>query len=430
MFIQSLNSLVERKNLVDTTHFKFPWSMEKLVKDLSEFLISPITLSNAGMLILQESEVEVKCEDDVSLLEHKNKKAGRELVAAGMVVLTNLRVVLISKKVGWGVNLSDILNAEDCTSSYFGRSTRINFQLRGGALNIGLKFQSANSDKSNFLQQTQHFLSKKSWIVIKKLADPAVEPTFSANNAGVAGILRRQEQNLKSVDTLARDAMVDLDSLMIRAKEMAIIVQRYASYAGERVEGDNSDRSETTTETGETNEIDSILQSMGIASPVTKYSAGRLYHKQLARQLADFLLESNRLSRMGGMMTLTDSYGIFNRARGTELVSPDDFLQSARMLEKLGVGISLKDFPSGVSMLRLDSLNEESLCKSLVELFNSDEIEILEEGIQASLVAQRFNLSIVLAKEILLIAENRELLSRDDSLGGLSFFLNKFKDIV
>lgn len=412
------------------TAINFVKRMEKLAKDLSEFLIAPITLSNAGMPILLESEVEVKCEDDVSLLEHKNKKAGRELVTSGMVVLTNLRIVLISKKVGWGVNLADILNAEDCTSSYFGRSTRINLQLRGGAMNIGLKFQSASSDKSNFLQQTQHFLAKKSWIVAKKLADPVVEPTFSVNTAGVAGILRRQEQNLKSVDTLARDAMVDLDSLMVRAREMAIIVQRYASYAGDRVEGDNSDRSETTTETGETNEIDSILQSMGIASPVTKYSAGRLYHKQLARQLADFLLESNRLSRMGGMMTLTDSYGIFNRARGTELVSPDDFLQSARMLEKLGVGISLKDFPSGVSMLRLDSLNEESLCKNLVELFNSDEIEIIKDGIHASLVAQRFNLSIVLAKEILLIAENRELLSRDDSTGGLSFFLNKFSDIL
>lgn len=399
------------------------------MKDLSEFLICPINLSSAGMLILQESEVEVKCEDDVSLLEHKNKKAGRELVTAGMVVLTNLRIVLISKKVGWAVNLADILNAEDCTSSYFGRSTRINFQMRSGQINVGLKFNSPSSDKSVFLSQTQHFLLKKSWIVTKKLVSPAEEPSFSTSNAGVAGILRRQEQNLKSVDTLAHDAMVDLDSLMIRAKEMAIIVQRYASYAGERVDGDNSDRSETTTETGETNEIDSILQSMGIASPVTKYSAGRLYHKQLARQLADFLLESSRLSRMGGMMTLTDSYGIFNRARGTELVSPDDFLQSARMLEKLSVGISLKTFPSGVSMLRLDSLNEESLCKSLVELLKADEKEIQEDGIQASLVAQRFNLSIVLAKEILLIAENQELLSRDDSIGGLSFFINKFSEI-
>ena len=129
---------------------------------------------------------------------------------------------------------------------------------------------------------------------------------------------------------------------MKRAKEMATIVQRYAYYAGERGEGDScSERSETTSEMGEVTEINAILQSIGITSPVTKFSAGRLYHQQLARQLADYLHESNRLSRLGGMITLTDIYCVFNRARGTELVSPDDFLRSAEMIGTLGVGISL-----------------------------------------------------------------------------------------
>jgi ESCRT-II complex subunit VPS36 len=42
-------------------------------------------------------------------------------------------------------------------------------------------------------------------------------------------------------------------------------------------------------------------------------------------QLADFL--RGPLERAGGMMTLPDVYCLFNRARGTELVSPDDLLQ-------------------------------------------------------------------------------------------------------
>jgi EAP30/Vps36 family len=108
------------------------------------------------------------------------------------------------------------------------------------------------------------------------------------------------------------------------------------------------------------------LVSMGIATPVTKETAGRKYHKELARQvtpvsntlsmrsmsmlvrprhnitrnlrrdiepeemlavlqLADFL--RGPLERAGGMMTLPDVYCLFNRARGTELVSPDDLLQ-------------------------------------------------------------------------------------------------------
>jgi EAP30/Vps36 family len=42
-------------------------------------------------------------------------------------------------------------------------------------------------------------------------------------------------------------------------------------------------------------------------------------------QLADFLRVP--LERAGGMMTLPDVYCLFNRARGTELISPDDLLQ-------------------------------------------------------------------------------------------------------
>ena len=42
-------------------------------------------------------------------------------------------------------------------------------------------------------------------------------------------------------------------------------------------------------------------------------------------QLADFLVQ--RVDAAGGCMALPDVYCLFNRARGTELVSPDDLLQ-------------------------------------------------------------------------------------------------------
>ena len=108
--------------------------MESLTIVLSEFLITPVPLSNAGMLILLESEVEVKCGGNVSVVEHIKKKVARELIPAGLIVLTNLRIVSISNKIGWGFNLSDVGLVEDCASSYFGQSTRINFQMSLDAL--------------------------------------------------------------------------------------------------------------------------------------------------------------------------------------------------------------------------------------------------------------------------------------------------------
>jgi ESCRT-II complex subunit VPS36 len=53
------------------------------------------------------------------------------------------------------------------------------------------------------------------------------------------------------------------------------------------------------------------LIDLGFVSPVTKQSAGKQYHQQLSRQLAEFL-EKN-LRREKGMMVLHDVYCLFNR---------------------------------------------------------------------------------------------------------------------
>lgn len=62
--------------------------------------------------------------------------------------------------------------------------------------------------------------------------------------------------------------------------------------------------------------------------------AGARFHLELARQLADFLA-AEPLRRAGGLLPLTDVYCLFNRARGTELVSPEDLLAAVKMLEKV-----------------------------------------------------------------------------------------------
>jgi hypothetical protein len=72
-------------------------------------------------------------------------------------------------------------------------------------------------------------------------------------------------------------------------------------------------------------EMEDLLLDVGIVNPVTKESAGSLYHRQLSRQLADWLIAV--LERRGGVMAAPEIYCLFNRARGTELVSPEDLIQ-------------------------------------------------------------------------------------------------------
>ena len=74
-------------------------------------------------------------------------------------------------------------------------------------------------------------------------------------------------------------------------------------------------------------------------------------------QLSTFL--TTPLDKAGGLLALTDVYCIFNRARGTELVSPDDLLAAGKLFPQLGASMQLKRFTSGVLVVQSNSHNTE-----------------------------------------------------------------------
>ncbi|KAL6582226.1 Vacuolar protein-sorting-associated protein 36 [Orobanche minor] len=73
--------------------------------------------------------------------------------------------------------------------------------------------------------------------------------------------------------------------------------------------------------------------------------------------LADFL--KIPLERAGGMINLIDIYCLFNRARGTELISPDDLLQACSLWEKFDVSFMLRKFDSGVMVIQSRTHSDE-----------------------------------------------------------------------
>ncbi|CAN0164717.1 unnamed protein product, partial [Ectocarpus fasciculatus] len=202
-----------------------------------------------------------------------------------------------------------------------------------------------------------------------------------ASAAGVAGILRRQEANRKATAEIATEAFSDLKSLIDKAKEVVAVVERYSAALQDKQTaaaaggGDKDEAGDGGDPTREAEDLSSILQDIGIASPVTKTSAGTRYHQQLARQLADFLSSPpgkragarTLLDMFGGMMTLPDVFSVFNRARGTELVSPADLLTTARLLGPTKLGMSLRRFASGVLVIQADSHSDRAVSEKLVK---------------------------------------------------------------
>jgi ESCRT-II complex subunit VPS36 len=242
------------------------------------------------------------------------------------------------------------------------------------------------------------------------------------------------------MDQLTKTALMDLNHLIEKAREVVTTVQRYAQVIQEKKASSESSSvqddtlSETTTQINERNEMETIMQEIGIISPVTRLSSGRSYHQQLAREICDILLSKQRLLRLGGMITLTDLYCLINKLHGTELVSPSDLLQASEYVEQLHLGIKLRIFPeTQVKVLQLTSTNngndDNQFISRIVQLLHDNE-DYQRNGITINDLMRSMNLSFLIVKELLLIAEKEQFICRDESVEGISFFLNQFDSFL
>ena len=79
-------------------------------------------------------------------------------------------------------------------------------------------------------------------------------------------------------------------------------------------------------ESAEMKEIQEIMFGMGIGneftSTVTKETAGSNYIDELAKEIEQFVRLS--ISDYGGLIGLIDLYCVYNRSRGTDMISPED----------------------------------------------------------------------------------------------------------
>ncbi len=95
-------------------------------------------------------------------------------------------------------------------------------------------------------------------------------------------------------------------------------------------------RKELNVESDEMKEIQSVMFNMGItgasefSSEVSKDIAGKNFHVQLASELEKFL--DTVIDKFGGVIGLVDLYCMYNRARGTDLISPEDLKISCAKL--------------------------------------------------------------------------------------------------
>ncbi|KAF7836301.1 vacuolar protein sorting-associated protein 36 [Senna tora] len=411
-----------------------------------------VELTGSGRPVLLPNEIECYFISSVDLLCEDDPSSSFPHLKSGLLTLTTHRLIWIVDSAplnsAFAIPLgaiSHIFTPKKSLKSMFA-SPRLRFQLslspdgrvdpsasisRSVVVTIVLR---GKGDCDAFLAKFWENWRARAWEVQSAPSSSSGSGSNSSSGGmfasdgtvrmvGVSGILRKEQEMWESTDRSLQEAFQDLNALMSKAKEMVMLAEKMRL---KLLSGSNSQTNAANDEElGSKEEMQDWLLSVGIISPVTKESAGALYHQQLSRQLADFV--KIPLERAGGMINLIDIYCLFNRARGTELISPDDLLQACSLWEKFDVPVLLRKFDSGVMVIQNKSHSDEEVFTKIRMLVMKP--DALRAGISASDAAMTLGVAPAMAKEHLLSAESKGLLCRDISPDGFRFYINLFSEI-
>ncbi|CAH0759306.1 unnamed protein product [Diatraea saccharalis] len=240
---------------------------------------------------------------------------------------------------------------------------------------------------------------------------PSVASVNSKIRSGIVGIERSIEEQQKATDQSISVAFQDLTKLMEKAKDMVAISKAISTKIREK-QGDISE--------DDTVRFKSYLMSLGIDDPVTRdaFRSDSDYYMGLAQQICDMMVAV--LMDCGGIMSLADVWCRVNRARGLELISPEDLLNACKLLQTIDAPMSLRKFPSGACVLQLNNQRDDEVAKNISGLFEDNEF------LTPVKLSQIANVSVLLAREHLLITERLGMACRDESMEGLTFYPNLF----
>ena len=303
---------------------------------------------------------------------------------------------------------------------------------------------SPQKDRDDMLSLLDKALERRAWEIASRLE--AKKKTKTSNEVakrkvGVDAILAKNALRHKEAARLADEALSgDADQLLSEAAELIGVIQKYvATISSKESKGGGGDDND------DTKRLANMLQDMGMTSALTKNDVGssrgggkggkRDYYSLLARQVTDFLVPKlKNENTTGGILTMTDVFCLFNRARGTNLISPEDLLESMKLTNELGLGISMRTFPSGIKVVQLDTFNDETMAKKLVAFCNDNNRTSSSSSTSSSLTAleasRLLHTSALLAHEHLCAAERAGYLCRDVTLETTRFFPNLFDEFV
>ena len=414
----------------------------------------PLPVTSEGLPTLLPQEVTYRLQEGVDVYDGDVKSDKRK----GVAIVTSHRLVWMApdrtSALYWALDAvasvsheeAGILSSAKLVVAFHGVAVSsaataaaaegYDLVVTGGHIKLSFK----EKGKDPFGADLSTALTRRSWLVApaslpKRVggvegaassATPVAPPTGAV---GIAGILAARAAAQAQSSSLTADAFKDIDEL---AKRGRVLVALAASYAAEasareaRLAGGGGAPPVESPDDG----VGDIVSAIGILNPVTRASTGgskTTYLREVARQLASALRPL--LLRSGGVLPLVDAYCAYNRARGLDLVSPEDMRGAAELCGALNLGMRLVRFPSGLLTLQLDEFSADRATERIIGLLD-DAAKAGGKGCEPFLtsetLAKHWGGSLTVAGSLLGEGWARCRLVQDDSLHGLRFYRNRY----
>lgn len=245
-----------------------------------------------------------------------------------------------------------------------------------------------------------------------------------SHKVGVDAVLAKNRIRHQQAAQVTQQALEgDAEQLLQEATELVAIIHKYVATLEKHEGSTNTSMNDDDDDASDTAKLAGMLQDMGMTAALNKADfQGRLeaYYQQVARQLADVLRP--KLIQQGGVMTLTDAYCFYNRARASNLLSPEDLRRAVESMNGLNLGLSQRIFPSGLVVLQEESVSDKQVATKLATWAAKP------DGLTELEAARWLKTSALLAHEQLLAAEQMGALVRDATVESVRFYPNRFEE--
>ncbi|CBY32685.1 unnamed protein product [Oikopleura dioica] len=265
-----------------------------------------------------------------------------------------------------------------------------------------VRFAVAKKGQEEFaVQLIQRALEERVWE--KQARNPAIPGILAASgkSRGIGAVVKSQEAKHEKENQMTSEGLQDLKKLMKHADDLAKLAQTAAT----KVDGQD-----------EVAKLRSMMMSLGLQNEDRDLQLG------LEKELA--VVCRPLLEKSGGMMVMEEVYCALNRARGSELVSPEEVYSAAKVISKTypAAGLVFKKYDSGIAVLQDSSLSDTAVVDRLLALISE-----FPDGLSTENYSAKAGFSPVVAKEHLHMAEQKGEICRDDSSRGVKFFPNLFQ---